>query len=95
VEVNPALPRTLGFPPEFPHAISVEEADVIVESDRDRCRRRVAVFFQIDHHFFHRHAEPLGKCDDDPLVGLVRDDQRDLIDGDTGFIKGLPADLFH
>jgi acyl-CoA hydrolase len=34
VEVNPALPRTLGIPPEFPHALSVEEADVIVESDR-------------------------------------------------------------
>ena len=34
VEVNPALPRTLGIPPEFPHTLSVEEADVIVESDR-------------------------------------------------------------
>jgi acyl-CoA hydrolase len=34
VEVNPALPRTSGLPPEFPHALSVEEADVIVESDR-------------------------------------------------------------
>jgi acyl-CoA hydrolase len=34
VEVNPALPRTFGIPPEFPHTISVEEADVIVESDR-------------------------------------------------------------
>jgi acyl-CoA hydrolase len=34
VEVNPALPRTFGIPPEFPHSLSVEEADVIVESDR-------------------------------------------------------------
>ena len=34
VEVNPALPRTLGIPPEFPHTLSIEEADVIVESDR-------------------------------------------------------------
>ncbi len=33
VEVNPALPRTFGIPPEFPHTLSVEEADVIVESD--------------------------------------------------------------
>jgi acyl-CoA hydrolase len=33
-EVNPSLPRTLGIPPEFPHALSVEEVDVIVESDR-------------------------------------------------------------
>lgn len=34
VEVNPALPRTLGIPPEFPHTLSIEEVDVIVESDR-------------------------------------------------------------
>ncbi len=34
VEVNPALPRTLGIPPEFPHTLSIEEADVIVESGR-------------------------------------------------------------
>jgi acyl-CoA hydrolase len=34
VEVNSALPRTCGVPPEFPHTLSVEEADVIVESDR-------------------------------------------------------------
>jgi acyl-CoA hydrolase len=34
VEVNPALPRTFGLPPEHRHAIHVDEADVIVESDR-------------------------------------------------------------
>jgi acyl-CoA hydrolase len=34
VEVNPALPRTVGLPPEHRHAIHVDEADVIVESDR-------------------------------------------------------------
>lgn len=32
VEVNPALPRTLGLPPEVRHAIHIEEADVIVEA---------------------------------------------------------------
>ena len=32
VEVNPALPRTFGLPPEAPHAIHVDEADVIVEA---------------------------------------------------------------
>jgi acyl-CoA hydrolase len=34
VEVNEGLPRTLGLPPEHTHAIHVDEADVIVESDR-------------------------------------------------------------
>ncbi len=33
VEINPALPRTHGLPPDAPHGISVEQADVIIESD--------------------------------------------------------------
>lgn len=34
VEVNEGLPRTMGIPPEHRHAIHVDEADVIVESDK-------------------------------------------------------------
>jgi acyl-CoA hydrolase len=34
VEVNSRLPRTLGLPPEHPHTLRVDEADVIVEGDR-------------------------------------------------------------
>jgi acyl-CoA hydrolase len=33
VEANPHLPRTLGLPPEHPHALHVDEIDVLVESD--------------------------------------------------------------
>lgn len=33
VEVNPRLPRTLGLPPEAPHAIHVDEADRIFEAE--------------------------------------------------------------
>ena len=33
VEINPNCPRTLGLPP-FPHALHVDDADIIVESDR-------------------------------------------------------------
>ena len=35
VEANPHLPRTVGLPPTFPHAIHVDDVDVLVESDRD------------------------------------------------------------
>lgn len=35
VEVNPKLPRTLGLPPEHPHALDLEGVDVLLESDRD------------------------------------------------------------
>jgi len=33
VEINPRVPRTLGMPPEHPHAIHVDQVDVLVESD--------------------------------------------------------------
>ena len=32
VEVNPGIPRTLGLPPDHPHAIPMDMVDVIVES---------------------------------------------------------------
>jgi len=34
VEVNPQLPRTRGLPPQHPHALRIEEVDVLVEGDR-------------------------------------------------------------
>jgi acyl-CoA hydrolase len=34
VEVNPNLPRTLGLPPDHPHCITLDEADVVIESER-------------------------------------------------------------
>lgn len=34
VEVSPHYPRTFGLPPEHPHAIRVDEVDVVVETDR-------------------------------------------------------------
>jgi acyl-CoA hydrolase len=34
VEVNEALPRTLGLPPEYPHALNESEIDIVVTSDR-------------------------------------------------------------
>jgi acyl-CoA hydrolase len=35
VEVNPKLPRTLGLPPEHPHSLSLDEVDLLIESDAD------------------------------------------------------------
>ncbi len=34
VEVNPSFPRTTGLPPQFTHALHVDEVDVIVQDDR-------------------------------------------------------------
>lgn len=51
-EVNRKLPRTLGLPPEFPHALHESEVDFVVESERpvialpeapaDAAERRIA-----------------------------------------------------
>lgn len=35
VEVSPRFPRTLGLPPEFPHALHLDDVDVLVEVDRE------------------------------------------------------------
>ena len=35
VEVSPKLPRTLGLPPEHPHALSLDEVDLLIEGDAD------------------------------------------------------------
>lgn len=35
VEVNPKLPRTLGLPPEHPHALAWDEVDVVVHGRHD------------------------------------------------------------
>ena len=35
VETNPRLPRTVGLPPEHPHALTVDEANVIVDGHHD------------------------------------------------------------
>jgi acyl-CoA hydrolase len=34
VEVNPGLPRTVGLPPEHPHALPADAVDIVIESDR-------------------------------------------------------------
>jgi acyl-CoA hydrolase len=33
VEANARLPRTLGLPPEHPHAVALEDVDILIESD--------------------------------------------------------------
>ncbi|MFQ5697391.1 MAG: acetyl-CoA hydrolase/transferase family protein [Myxococcota bacterium] len=34
VEINPGLPRTLGLPPAHPHALSIDEVDIVISSER-------------------------------------------------------------
>jgi acyl-CoA hydrolase len=35
VEVNPKLPTTLGIPPQYPHALAVDQVDVLVDADSE------------------------------------------------------------
>ncbi len=34
-EINPRLPRTLGVPPQHPHCLTLDEIDVVIESESD------------------------------------------------------------
>ena len=35
MDTTPRLPRTLGLPPEHPHAVHVDDVDILIESDRE------------------------------------------------------------
>ncbi len=35
VEVNPKLPTTLGIPPQYPHALSLDHIDILVDAEWD------------------------------------------------------------
>src|SRR5215510_10894184 len=46
-----------------------------VESYRDRCSRSVAVLIDVDHNLVHGNAETVGQRNDNPSIGLVRNNQ--------------------
>jgi acyl-CoA hydrolase len=45
---NPLLPRTLGLPPEFPHAIHLDEVDVVVEAAWELAEYRQATATEVE-----------------------------------------------
>ena len=53
--------------------------DGLIDRERDRRGRGVAVPIDVDHHLVHRHAGVLGGGLDDANVGLVRHQQIDLV----------------
>jgi acyl-CoA hydrolase len=48
-EVSPRVPRTFGLPPEHVHSLSVDEVDVIVESEREPFALPDSAPSEIDH----------------------------------------------
>ncbi len=53
----------------------------LAQCDGNGCCRHVAVLADSHHHALHRHAGALGDGLDDALVGLVRDDEVDVVRG--------------
>ena len=63
----------------------------LVESDRDRRGRGVPVAVDVDPATLRRDPEPLAHGVDDPLVGLVRNEPRDVAGGQPGVVPGPRA----
>jgi acyl-CoA hydrolase len=94
-EVNPKLPRTLGLPPEHPHALTLDEIDVLVESDADP-------FYLPDHppteveRSIARHVErfvPDGATLQTGIGGIPSEIVELLAEG-TGGDYGIHSEMF-
>jgi acyl-CoA hydrolase len=95
VEVNPALPRTFGIPPEFPHSLSVEEADVIIESDRAPFVLEDPPSSAIDHRIAE-NALPYIESGATLQVGIggVSGELADLLVARPGSDYGIHTEMF-
>ena len=51
------------------------------QSERNAGGGGVAVAVEVDEYTLHRHIQPLGGCLNDPQVGLMRNNQRDIVGG--------------
>lgn len=95
VEVNPALPRTFGLPPEFPHSLSVAEVDVIVESDRAPFVIADPPSTPLDRKIAE-NALPYIKSGSTIQVGIggVPGELVDLLVGQSGSDYGIHTEMF-
>src|SRR5262245_57340005 len=75
-------PRQARTHPGHQYELTVPQPAVgagIRERERDRARRRVSISVHIDHDLLHGDAELSGSVVDDPLVGLMRNVDVDLV----------------
>ena len=60
-----------------------------IQRHRYRCRRGIAVLIDIHDDLFHRYAQAFGQSNDDTFIGLMRNDQRNLVNRNARFFKRL------
>ena len=49
------------------------------QAERDRSGCCIAQLVNVHHDFVHAYTYPLGNSTEDPLIGLVRDDERNIV----------------
>lgn len=95
VEVNAALPRTLGLPPEHDHAIRLEEADVIIESDRPLYALQQTAPTEVEHAIAEhvRALVPDGATLQTGIGGMPNEVAKLLASG-SGGDYGIHSEMF-
>ena len=68
-------------------------ADRVVQRQRNRRRRRVAEPLDVDDHLVRVEAELLGRRLDDPAVGLVRDEQIEIVPASGRSARGSRREI--
>src|ERR1700674_2928231 len=78
-------PREAGPETRQQHVVASLDAalaDRLLERDRDRCARRVAVLVDVDGNPFEWQTDSPGRGVDDAKVGLMRDPEVDVFHRD-------------
>ena len=60
-----------------------------IQGNGNRGGRSIAVFMDIGKNFFRRQADAAGDCLDNPHIGLMRNEQLDLIQTEIVMPKGF------
>src|SRR5713226_6422845 len=81
---SPCQPRAEAGQQDVVAALDASHSDGFLERKGDRRAGRVAVLVDVDRDALQRKADPSRSGVDDAEVGLVRNPEVDVIEGDAG-----------
>ncbi|HEY5657177.1 MAG TPA: acetyl-CoA hydrolase/transferase C-terminal domain-containing protein, partial [Myxococcota bacterium] len=95
VETHPDLPRTLGVPPDHPHELTLDEIDVLVESDRPLFTLEESAPSPIDRAIAgHARRFIEDGCTLQTGIGAIPSEIAHLLAEDRGGDYGVHSEMF-